>query len=241
MLAACENWKKAYPGALVGALAMRGAANPPASAALDAQKEALEALLRDRYGPLSRNDLKALPVLRPYTDYYRDFGKTYHVQLQLESLVFKGKAIPRVAGLVEAMFMAELKNLLLTAGHDLDAIQGRVVVDVAVGSESYVPFGGEPRALKPGDMFIRDEAGVLSSVIYGPADRAQIAPATTRVLFTVYAPPGIAVEQMRDHLNDLSDNVRIVAPRAEVEAMEVIGAGWVADDRPPPMADGTNL
>jgi DNA/RNA-binding domain of Phe-tRNA-synthetase-like protein len=225
MLAATENWKKSYPGALVGALAMRGAANPPASGALDAQKEALEALLRDRYAALSRSDLKALSVLRAYTDYYKRFGKTYHVQLQLESVVFKGKSIPRVAALIEAMFMAELKNLLLTAGHDLDVIQGRMEVDVATGSESYVTFGGEPRALKPGDMFIRDEAGVLSSVIYGPADRARIATATTRVVFTVYAPPGIAVEQMRDHLNDLRDNVRTVAPQAEAEALDVVQTG----------------
>jgi hypothetical protein len=34
-------------------------------------------------------------------------------------VALKGKAIPRQAALVEAMFMAELENLILTAGHDL--------------------------------------------------------------------------------------------------------------------------
>jgi len=37
------------------------------------------------------------PILKAYQEYYRRFKKTYHVQLQLESLLFKGKSIPSVA------------------------------------------------------------------------------------------------------------------------------------------------
>lgn len=45
--------------------------------------------------------------------------KTYHVALQFESVVFKGKALlNNVAALDESMIMAELDDLLLTAGHD---------------------------------------------------------------------------------------------------------------------------
>ncbi|MFN8595962.1 MAG: hypothetical protein U0559_07245 [Anaerolineae bacterium] len=33
--------------------------------------------------------------------------------------------------------MAEIKNLLLTAGHDLDTLQLPVTLDVASGQESY--------------------------------------------------------------------------------------------------------
>ena len=64
-------------------------------------------------------------MIQAYAAYYERFNKTYHVQLQLESVALKGKSIPRVSALVEAMFMAELENLLLTAGHDLDVVQGR--------------------------------------------------------------------------------------------------------------------
>jgi hypothetical protein len=41
--------------------------------------------------------------------------KTYHIALQLEPVVLKGKSLPNVAALVEAMFTAELGDLLLTA------------------------------------------------------------------------------------------------------------------------------
>jgi DNA/RNA-binding domain of Phe-tRNA-synthetase-like protein len=203
---------------------MRGVANPETNRELEARKEALVADLRLSFASLSRDQLKAHPLLAPYTAYYRRFGKTYHVQHQLESVVFKGKAVPRGAALVEAMFMAELKNLLLTAGHDLDSVRGEIGVDVAIGSETYLVLSGQQQILKQGDMFIHDEVGVLSSILYGPDHRTRIIPATTRVLFTVYAPAGIPDEKLRNHLSDLREFVQRVSPAAEVERSAVVDA-----------------
>ena len=225
MLSASQRWTDAYPGACVGVLAMSGVANPESSPELEARKEALQADLRSEFASLSRDQLKSHPQLAPYTAYYKRFDKTYHVQHQLESVVFKKKSIPRGAALVEAMFMAELKNLLLTAGHDLDTVQGRVAVDLAAGTETYAVLSGQQQALKQGDMFICDEVGVLSSIIYGPDHRTRIIPATTRVLFTIYAPAGIPEEKVRDHLSDLGEFVLAVSPTAEVTHAEVVGAG----------------
>jgi DNA/RNA-binding domain of Phe-tRNA-synthetase-like protein len=225
MLLASEQWKAAYPGAFVGVLAMSPVANPDSSADLNVRKEALEADLRYRFASLSRSQLKQHPLLAPYTAYYKRFDKTYHVQHQLESIVFKGKSIPRVAALVEAMFMAELKNMLLTAGHDLDVVQGDLILDVATGIETYLTLAGQQQALKQGDMYIRDELGVLSSIVYGPDQRTPIRPTTRRVLFTVYAPAGIAEGMVQDHLRDLGDLVLGVSPDAQIEHIEVVGAG----------------
>src|SRR5688572_25845260 len=82
--------------------------------------------------------------------------KSYHVGLQLESFVFQGKSLPRVAALVEAMFMAELDDLLLAAGHDLDTLSLPLTLDVAQGTETYTLLRGDEQTLKTGDMFIRD-------------------------------------------------------------------------------------
>src|SRR3972149_1818673 len=138
MLSASQRWTDSYPGACVGVLAMSGVANPESSPELEARKELLEADLRSEFASLSRGQLKSYSELAPETAYYKRFDKTYHVQHQLESVVFNGKPIPRGAALVEAMFMAELKNLLLTAGHDLDSVQGAIAVDLAAGTETYV-------------------------------------------------------------------------------------------------------
>jgi DNA/RNA-binding domain of Phe-tRNA-synthetase-like protein len=225
MMLVSPRWRAAYPGALVGVLEMGAVANPETSPELDVRKQALEADLRSRFASLGRSELKSHPALAPYTTYYKRFDKTYHVQHQLESIVFKGKAIPRAAALVEAMFMAELQNALLTAGHDRDAIRGTPGLDVATGSETYMLLSGRLQTLKQGDMFIRDEEGVLSSILYGPDHRTRIKPATTRVLFTVYAPAGIADRKVREHLDTLRDLVLTVSPAAEIQDAGVIEAG----------------
>ena len=220
-----EAWKSTYPGATAGILAMHKVANPSHHAGLDERKQDLERGLRARHSGHDRAQLKQLPVLQAYKAYYKQFKKTYHVQLQLESVVLKDRSLPRVAALVEAMFMAELKNLLLTAGHDLDVVQPPVRIDVADGSESYVRLNGTEQEPKARDMMIADTEGILSSILYGPDQRTQIRPETQRVLFTVYGAPGIEAQAVREHLEDIRDNVMLVAPGAEVEMLEVYAAG----------------
>ena len=226
--AVSDAWKTAYPGAAVGVLAMRGVANPERHAALEKRKAELEDQLRSRFGDYDRAGLKALPTIQAYNEYYRRFKKTYHVQLQLESVVFKGTSIPRVAALVEAMFMAELKNLLLTAGHDLEAVQMPVGIDVADGTEWYIRLNGQEQQLKSGDMMIADAQGTISSVLYGPDRRTRIGSDTRRVLFTVYAPPGIEEHTVYERLQDIRANVLLVAPEAQVELLKV----YVAHSEP---------
>ncbi len=225
MLIASESWQAAHPEAHIGILAMRNAANPDHAPALDERKAALQAELRQQFDGQTRSAIKALPTIQAYAGYYKQFRKTYHVQHQLESVALKGRDIPRTAALVEAMFMAELENLLLTAGHDLDAVRQPVAVRSAEGTESYVGIGGQELVLKAGDMFIADAEGVLSSIIYGPARRAKIGPETRNVLFTIYAPDGIAAQGVDKHLRSIRDYVHLVAPDAEVEELSVYSAG----------------
>ncbi len=222
MFSVSEAWKTRYPGAAAGVLAMGNVANPKSHAAMDQAKEELEGQIRAGFA--SKEELRAQDRLQAYRAYYKRFKKTYHVQLQLESIAFKGKSIPRVAALVEVMFTAELKNILLTAGHDLDIVEPPVKLDVAQGSERYTRINGQEQQLKAGDMFISDTQGVLSAVIYGPDQRTRILPTTRRVLFTVYAPPGIGAEAVRQHLQDMEAYVRLIAPQAETELLQVYEA-----------------
>jgi len=200
---------------------MRAVSNPARDPALQAQKAALEEQLRAQFSAQDRAAIASHPILHAYAEYYRQFKKTYHIQLQLESIVLKGKSIPSVAALVEAMFMAEMKDLLLTAGHDLDTLHLPLTLDVASGSEMYTILRGEEQILKPGDMMISDQVGVISSILYGPDQRTQISPETSNVIFTVYAPPGIKEEVVMGHLQHIKENVMTFAPQAHVESLRV--------------------
>jgi DNA/RNA-binding domain of Phe-tRNA-synthetase-like protein len=221
MLTVSKTWKETYPGAAVGILAIQNVTNPKHHPELEVHKAKLEERLRAHFAGQTKADLKALPIIQAYAAYYKRFKKTYHLLLQLESVALKGQPIPRVAALVEAMFMAELDDLLLTAGHDLAKVQQPITLDVAEGNECFVNIAGKENVLKPGDMFIADAEGVLSSIIYGSDRRTMITPDTTQVFFSTYAPAGVGAAAVREHLQHIQENIALFAPQAETMALEV--------------------
>jgi len=219
-----ESWRKQFPGAVVGVLVMRGARNSPMHGELEKLRETVEQDLRARFFAGGKEALRTEPVMAAYRSYYKGFRKTYHVELQIESVVWKDRRIPSLSALVQAMSMAELKNGLLTAGHDLARVVPPVRIAVATGAESYVSMGGEERVPKQGDMMIADTTGIISSIIYGPDNRTAIGPDTKDLLFTVYAPAGIAIERVRSHLEDIQRFVAVAAPEAITETLETFSA-----------------
>jgi DNA/RNA-binding domain of Phe-tRNA-synthetase-like protein len=217
-------WRHDHPGASAGVLAMRGVANPAAHDGLNALATALEEEVRASFGAMERSELRNVPPLPAYAAYYKRWGQRYHVGMQLESVAQKGKPLPRVAALVEAMFIAELRNLLLTAGHDLDQIELPVRIDSGAGETFRSPSGAE-MIVKPGDMFIADaQDRVLSAIITGPSDVARIGPQTIAAAVYVYAPPGVDAVTVSTHLDEIERNIRLIAPDAETVGREVVVA-----------------
>ena len=224
ILAVSPAWNAAHSGATYGLIGFRGVQNPPVHDGMNAAAGDLENALRERFSPDERDALRSTPPLPAYAAYYKRWGQRYHVGMQLESVVLKGKPIPRVAALVEAMFVAELGNLLLTAGHDLDAVALPVGLDAGAGQEFTAP-NGKTQTVKDGDMFTADADGrVLSAVITGPSDVARISPETTAVLFYAYGPPGISTDDMSAHLDAIERHVRLISPDAVTVAREIITA-----------------
>jgi DNA/RNA-binding domain of Phe-tRNA-synthetase-like protein len=216
-----EDWATAYPGACVGFLAMTGVRNPDQDDRMDALLDETAASLRTQFGGLSRADLLARPVLAAYHSYYRRFDKTYHVLLQLESIVIKDRPLRARGTLVAAMFQAELTTGLLTAGHDVARLDGGLTVGVVKQGERYTGMGGREITGSAGDMCIRDQTGIVSSVVYGPDDRTGLLPETTAAVFTTYAPAGVGSDAVRRQLEAIADNVRLVSPEAAIETLAV--------------------
>ncbi len=216
MLEVTDAWKKAYPGASVGIMIINNVLNPAQSTELNIQKQTLIEDLATRFA--DRKELNNHSVIRAYDQYYKYYGKTYHVKQQLESIIFKGKKIPSVAFLVEAMFMAELKNCLLTAGYDYKTLAPPLTLTIAKGDEKYILINGREQQVKPGDMLIEDCEGIISSIIHGPDLRTKIIPETRKVVFITYAPPGITQKEITRHLSDIYNYVAIVgAPEIELQ------------------------
>lgn len=213
------KWKDVHPEARVGTLIIRNVRNTELHANLETRKRSLEKELHAFLGNMEEAALKKLPPIQAYTAYYKRFKKTYPLLQQLKTLVIRRQPLPRVSGLVDAMFMAEMKNLLLTAGHDLEKVVAPVFIGAAAGDEQYLKLNGEIQTLKPGDMIMRDGEGIISSVIYGPDARTRMTLLTREVLFVVYAPVGIDTESISRHLEDIKENVMVFSPQAEAESV----------------------
>ena len=222
MIKLSPGWKDKIPGASVGLIVFLNVPNQLVSPELTKAKNVLEIELRDRFGDLDRKSLREQPTMAAYDAFYRQFRKSYHVQLQLESVVFKGKSIFSPSALVGCMFMAELKTGLLTAAHDFNMLQLPLLADIAEGGETYQRLDGSQQELKVGDLYIKDQQGILSSVIYGPDQRTQIQPGTSQAAFTTYGPPGISPAQIEEQLEILEGYVRLFAPDLERELLIVL-------------------
>ena len=218
-----DSWKNTHAEARVGVLVLRGVSNSTRHDSLDERKLRIEDELRTRFTGKTKADLTALDTIRRYNAFYKPFNKTYHVLLQLESVALKGKALSSTMALVQAMFMAEVHTQLLTAGHDLARVVPPLTIAASQGGEPYVRINGQAQALKPGDMYMSDTEGILSSVIYGPDQRTQIRPETRDVMFVTYAPKGIGAELLRQHMDELEEYVRIVSAEAQRDMLGVWG------------------
>lgn len=224
-IAVTDNWKKTFPGAHIGMLLLGNVDNTQRPSALDDRKRELEAHLRKKYAGFSRAEILAANTMRVYRQFYKRFNKTYHVLLQLESVLNKGKSLPSVSPLVDANFAAELETLILSAGHDADRLETPIAIDATTGTEEFIQMNGSRKTLKPNDMMMRDARGVVCSVIYGQNQRTPISVDTRRVLYVAYVPAGIDKAAVLAHLETVKHNVLLFAPNAEIEHMRVYAAG----------------
>jgi DNA/RNA-binding domain of Phe-tRNA-synthetase-like protein len=215
-----DKWHEAYPHGGVGILVMAGLINPKGDTNIESLKRELETTFRERFTAGGKAAIRALPVMQAYGAYYKKFDKSYHVQLQTESVALQGRSLPSVSSLVDTMFMVELKNGLLTAGHDLNTVVEPLTIGVAMDDETYTMMNGKVQTLKADDMFMSDAEGVISSVLYGPDSRTQITLNTTAAMFVVYAPEGIDRETTMNHLTEIQDGIKQFSPDSKTELLD---------------------
>jgi DNA/RNA-binding domain of Phe-tRNA-synthetase-like protein len=191
---------------------------------LDARKRETETRLRERYNVFSRQEFSSLPVMSAYVQYYKHFKKTYHVQLQVESIVLKGKRLPDVSPLVDANFVAEMETFILTAGHDVARLRDPVRMDASREGDQMTQMNGATKPIRAGDMVMRDADGVSCSILYGQDNRSPISSKTSHVLYVAYAPVGVPAEAVRAQLAKIEEHVRLFSPNVIVEQNRLLTA-----------------
>jgi DNA/RNA-binding domain of Phe-tRNA-synthetase-like protein len=219
-LALSQRFTDTFPDGVFGALIVGGCPNRPAGSVLAARTRAIEASLRARH---VTEPIDARPVARAYAAYFKRYGQRYPVTHQARTIL-GGRPIESPWALVEAMFAAEVDTLVLTSGHDLDALSGALLVDVGLDGEGYTKLNGKDQAIAPGDMVVRDAVGVIASVLYGPDFRTRLRETSRAALFGAWCPEGVAADFVRSHLDSLATLIAIEWPQATIEPPQVLAS-----------------
>lgn len=219
-----SDWHLIHPGAQIGLLEISQVDNHHPCPLLNERKARLADDLRRRYGHLSRTEIVNLPVMAAYVRYYKRFDKTYHVLLQLESIIHKGKNFAQASPLVDANFMAELDTFALTASHDVAQLEAKLWIDVARRGDTLIQMGGAIKQIPPNDMILRAEQTICCSILYGQDNRSPITSDTTHVLYVTYAPPGVPCEAIHSYWQKVLEYVWLCSPQAIIEQQRILTA-----------------
>lgn len=194
---------KYFPDLKVATMEVRKLENKKIDEELEKEKRSIEAEIRN-----NSKDYLESETIKKYNQFFKKFGKKYPIEYQIKSIT-EGKSFPSQYTVVEAMSMAELKNMYLTAGHNLDLIKGCLNTKITKGSEEYMNISGKEMKLKPGDITTEDEFGIISSVLFGPDRRTIITEKTRNFLFFAYFPYGEEDRKIENHFEDILNYIRI--------------------------------
>ena len=225
LISATDEWRAAHPGAIIGLLELSRVTNTGISSQLNNRKREVEAQLRERCQNFTRKDFLALPVMAAYQQYYKRFKKTYHVQLQVESIVLKGKNLPDVSLPWSTLISSrKWKHGSSLPGMMLPGCSRQSRWMYRGEGDQIVQLNGAAKAIRASDMVMRDANGVSCSILYGQDNRSPISTETSHVLYVAYAPPGVSAEIVDAQLLKIEAYIRLFSPDAIVERRQLLTA-----------------
>ena len=132
-----------------------------------------------------------------------------HIESLIKS-ISNGKAIKPVNYIVDSVMVAEMRHAMLLGVHDMDRVQGDIILDAAEG-ETFTGIGERLVRTRPHEVVLRDDLGIWASYTQGPDTRTIIGPATRNVMFLGFFTPETAVEPMAAALREAVDGLLEVA------------------------------
>ena len=216
-----EELKNKYSNAAVGILLIEDIKNSDPHKYLEKIKKETEEDIIRKYSELPRDELNKNPVFSAYRSYYRMFKKTYHLILQLESIAKKGRSFPAVNPLADSCFLAEMKTFVLTAGHDADLLDNKVLFDLSRDKDEFTQLNGKSIILKPNDIIMKSGCENVCSVIYGQDNSTLLSPATGNALYVSYAPEGVPEDAVMSNLELIESFVSLFSPGSQTAVKNI--------------------
>ena len=209
--------KVAYPDLKVSIVEVKFTGELKFNQEIIGLKRKLESKIRDDY-----KNPENLGRVKKYNLFYKKFGSKVPMEFQIRS-VLNNKEIPMIHPVLTCMFMAELKNIILTAVHNLDKLEDDTIeVLRSNGTEEYAKINEKVQKLKNNDIFAIDGTGIISSVLFGPDSRTKITDETKNFFFMCYS-FGLNNEEIESHMNDIIGYLRtLVKGNLESSTIKII-------------------
>jgi DNA/RNA-binding domain of Phe-tRNA-synthetase-like protein len=188
--------------------ALPGSSPLPGKKEVERYVEETRRRLTEEYGSLERKELKALPMFAPYIRYFKRFKKSYHLFLQLESFVHKGRGMPFINPLLTAYFLGELESGVLASAHDAELLRPPLHLARTAGGEPLVLPNGEERQAPAGDAALFDAESLLTAVTQGQDRRSLLTAGSLQAAWFFYGPPGTPPEQLERAMEITAGHLR---------------------------------
>jgi DNA/RNA-binding domain of Phe-tRNA-synthetase-like protein len=168
---------------------------------------------------IRRNTESLVVRAKSISQFYKTQGEKNrsHIESLIKS-ISNGKSIKPVNFVVDSVMIAELRNVLLLGVHDLDRIQGDVILDVANEGERFVGIGNRSVVTRQNEVVLRDQIGIWASYTQGPDARTVVDTATTNTMILGFFTPETTREAM---FQGIRDAVELLLKVARGEAGEI--------------------
>ena len=173
----------------------------PASAALEAEIDALRVELASRFGGAAPG---SIAELAPARELYRIFGidptKVRPSSEKLLRRVLQRRPLPRVSNAVDLANALALRFLLPIGLYDAARVQGEVALRAGAPAEAYRGIAGQDVHLA-GRPLLADRAGAFGNPTADSA-RTAVGGQTRELWLTLFAPASYPAERLARHVDE---------------------------------------
>lgn len=133
--------------------------------------------------------------IQPFDSFFTENGFRCPLGEQFEAIRRKGS----VGGspLVQALVLSEMTTGLLMGAQDAAAIKQFVLCDIAGANESFRGMRGDIQC-REGEIVLRDDEGIIATLLQGPDHRTRLKKDTKDVAFFVFSAPGIGSHEVQE-------------------------------------------
>jgi DNA/RNA-binding domain of Phe-tRNA-synthetase-like protein len=101
--------------------------------------------------------------------------------------------------------IAELRNALAMGVHDLDRIQGDIVLDVAAEGEKFQGIGNRTVITRSNEVVLRDQTGIWASYTQGPDAATVVDAGAKNAMILGFFTPETSREALMQGIQDTVD------------------------------------